>query len=129
MTNLIKRCSDVTWEMGPKNATLTTLQIRSRWPLPPGTLIWQPKGGEGHVVVEGEEERNYGMGMTPLKFPICQCGQLDFEDHHWVILRRGLMSKKHQRKTNRAVGVSKKQIRKQKTKERVVLKKEENGKE
>lgn len=83
------KCSEVTWDMKVGGDTLDELRIRSDSPTPPGTLLWQPKGGEGHIVVEGQEERDYGYGIPPLVFPVCECGKLDFEDHHWVILRPG----------------------------------------
>lgn len=82
----VTKCADVTWDMRQGGDTLDELDAaHEKHPTPPGTLIWQPKGGEGHLVVEGEEKRTYGWIETT--WPVCECGGLDFEDHHWVVLR------------------------------------------
>lgn len=56
-----------------------------------GDLIWQPKGGEGHLLVGHSEPFRYGW-EDPWTVPVCECGGLDILDHHVFILARGVPS-------------------------------------
>jgi hypothetical protein len=72
-----------------------------------GDLLWNPKAGEGHVLVaevgcgagSGERDEKYGlvdcgcggwlMDRTPHTTLVCECGEDgSWRDHHYTILAR-----------------------------------------
>jgi len=67
----------------------------------PGDLVWDPKMGEGHVIVGtkccdgGDFYCGYCAGMLTTRshyceadWPVCECGRFDAGDHHGYTLRR-----------------------------------------
>jgi hypothetical protein len=46
-----------------------------------GDVVWQPKGGTGHVITASEK---WGGDVIPR----CECGDLDVHDHHAFVIER-----------------------------------------
>lgn len=97
----VLRCADVTWAMRGKDAGMSAADADV------GDLLWNPKGGDGHVLVEevacgavhgrgryptlGANCGCGGWGMQPCPSTtlICECGQDgSWRDHHYEILAR-----------------------------------------
>ena len=67
-----------------------------------GDLLWDPKAGEGHIIVAelrcGTEYTGrridcgcggWGMWPCPSETPVCECGQDgSWRDHHDILLAR-----------------------------------------
>lgn len=67
----------------------------------PGDLVYDPKMGEGHIIVGtkrcdgGDFYCGYCVGMLTTAshyceadWPVCECGKFDAGDHHGFTLRR-----------------------------------------
>lgn len=93
-------CVAVTWDMRDANYG------QPAWDANLGDLLWNPKAGEGHVLVAevlcGEERdgRTFDCGCggwgsypCPSTTLICECGQDgSWRDHHYEILARASRS-------------------------------------
>lgn len=94
-----ERCADVTWDMRGHGVGRPVYEANV------GDLVWNPKGGEGHVLVAearcGEKHNGstvdcgcggwlvaYGAGPCTSTVRICECGEDDsWRDHHYEVLR------------------------------------------
>lgn len=74
------RCADVTFDMADSHFGEAPNNVKF------GDLVWQPKGGEGHVI---SATRMHQEGWEqPWSVPVCECGDVDMLDHHVVVLAR-----------------------------------------
>jgi hypothetical protein len=76
------RCEDVTFEMAGKGFECPCEGLEE------GDLVWQPKGGEGHVMSDRFVTVDVGWGIAPWSERACECGRYEYEDHHPFILAR-----------------------------------------
>lgn len=91
----VKRCADVTWEMRGRGAGLPDHRASL------GDLLWDPKMGEGHVLIAevlcGDRKHTgmpadcscggWGQRPCPSTTLVCECGtDGSMRDHHWQIL-------------------------------------------
>lgn len=88
-------CTNVTWDMRGTGAGRPAYEADSI-----GDLLWNPKGGEGHVVVAevrcGEKFNDrtvdcgcggWGMQPCPSTTMVCECGEDgSWRDHHYEVL-------------------------------------------
>lgn len=94
-------CADVTYEMGDADClAAVTGPHTGRRDWETGDLVWDPKMGEGHVIV-GTRECNGkdwycgycgGMMSSPSGYcgtwDRCECGEFDPGDHHGYLLAK-----------------------------------------
>lgn len=81
----MKRCSEVKWreDLPGFHESAAEADI--------GDLVWNPKMGEGHVLVRMGEPQQFGW-EEPWSVPECECGQVDMLDHHTFLLGRSSSS-------------------------------------
>lgn len=71
---MIDRCSNVKWESADfRDDVRPALETFS--------LVWDPKMGEGHVLV-AMQMFDPGCGIEPWPVWLCECGGWDWQDHH-----------------------------------------------
>lgn len=97
-----ERCADVTFAMGDGSYG----DLRP-WDVGVGGLLWNPKGGEGHVLIaEVKCGEKMGVGQHPDRIAncgcdgwvaadcsaptlVCECGEdASWRDHHYGALRK-----------------------------------------
>ena len=98
MRPFVNTCRSVTYEMagdGHRDPDVWNVEI--------GDLLWNPKGGDGHVIAAkvrcGEQHNGRqvdcgcgGWGSLPCDSdtPVCECGEDgSWRDHHYWVLARG----------------------------------------
>jgi hypothetical protein len=69
---MIDKCKDVKW-------STTEFSQKVRPVLRTGSLVWDPKMGEGHVLVAQEKVVYW---VEPDIIWLCECGHWDWQDHH-----------------------------------------------
>jgi hypothetical protein len=74
-------CKDIRYDMQGEGFKESTSDAQI------GDLIWDPKMGDGHILVRMSKPFQIGYEQ-PWTVPECDCGKLDILDHHTYILAR-----------------------------------------
>jgi hypothetical protein len=73
------KCVDISWDD-------LIEEDRDRRDFEIGDWVWNPKGGEPHVITHTEKVQYWGA-MHYVNELRCECGDMDI-DHHYFMLRK-----------------------------------------